>query len=317
MVQATSVERRIRFYRLRVQRSGQRPPDPDYGFKVIEEVNRLRRADGEHELELDDGRLLVAEGIQHAGYAGFAFGAVRKSALPQLYSSGKAQDLSLAAQDGLVDVTHFIIFPDGVVGTEVNRFGPSFAQFPRYVHTVLKEFRPRVKAGVLIQPDTLAALQRLQQITLAEMEISKSRAEIVKRAHEAEDVWDVFRAAGDQFGGEQVKVTVRPEQVRQGRTTATRRRFLDSSAVARLRRWALRDDVRSAVDSFTIKGFDPAVGQQVTLDLLDQKLISRKTVTGLGPSRVVVRADMFNRIIEAHAEMQVDIDLASDLVFSD
>jgi hypothetical protein len=307
-----SVERTIRFYRLRVQRK-RTPPDDVYGDAVVRAINELDPAAGLHERALPDGRLHVAVGAKFDGYPFIEFGNVRRSAFPQVYhGKGRIEDLQIAAQAGLLDVTHFVFFGDGVVGTEVNRYGPSFAQFPGYLHHMCKEFRPKVSAAPMVRADTIDALMRMNSISLVNMEVRRSRANVLRQAQGPDsDLTSTFEAAFDLIGAGQVQIIGKPEP--RGRGPAA----LVATRVRRLIRAASKEEVMNALDIFQVKGVDPDTGRTVSLDVLDQKLIAHATVTSVGRNRVVARDDVLRGIVTAYRDNKQQIDLAGDIALGD
>lgn len=72
----TTVDRKIVFYRLRLQ--GKRtPPDDAFGMNAVRALEKLDHSEGEHYLEVEDSAFLAAAGDRRKGHPCIRFGTVR------------------------------------------------------------------------------------------------------------------------------------------------------------------------------------------------------------------------------------------------
>ena len=265
----------------------------------------------------DGSRLMVAWPDEVDGFPALRFGNVRTTALPQVfaYTQGSTRDLDLAVDEGLVDVTHLVFLPDGVIGGEFTQLGPRVTQLPYYLLEMLPDLDPPVVAKSLLQPDTFARLRDLEEVTLAEITVTRSALDIDQEATRLNEVrggsiFDAFRLSQDQFGGDRVSITIRNT----GRA-GTRARPLRRDGANRVRELAQLPGFLDAADTFRVRGYSADDPGLVRLDLLNEKIVSAVTVARVGRNRVVSSQSMVREIIRAYGERAEEIGLAGEALF--
>lgn len=220
---------------------------------------------------------------------------------------GAIRDLPLEDDEGLLETTHLVLFPSGVIGAEFNSRGPRPGRLGGYLREKCPDL-PRVKANALMNQDLLQQIERMTAFSAIEIKVTRSDLDIVEQARDPNgSLFSALRATGDSLGGETIHVTVSKTPRRPG--------SLLTSAMPRLRGLLGRDDVRHAASILKATGFDPDRGENVTVDLLRDRLISHATVARVGRNRVISTPQMYEEIINAYNQLRTEIDHAAEVAF--
>lgn len=302
---ADSVERTIVFYRLR-ELGGQSPPGVDFGERVVQAVRGLDQAQNAHLQELAPDRLVAGYGLHHKGFPTLKLGAVRRNDLPQIQSGSDIRDLEIAVDEGLMEISHFVFFPNGIVGAEYNHRGPRATAIPGYLRDRLEEdVVPPVRSAVLVNQETASLIRGMSSYSLIEIEITRGNLEIVRQANDQDgNLFDALDANADALGGESIHIVV-------GHAPRSPSR-LSPSRIPLIRRLAQREDLVRAASKFKIQGLDLESGHDIEVDLLKQHIIAKATVAKVGRNRVVSTLDMLDAIVTAREELLGQIATAAD-----
>ena len=129
------VKRRIQFYRAHVGTfdSGTLVPVDPAEWQM--ETNRLGYGEEapSRYMSIADDDLLWIRWRKSSGYPAMQFCRTRKSALPQKERKGRVSELGIRPDEGLVEQMHIVFFPDNLVGSEYNHFGPKMSQLAPYL----------------------------------------------------------------------------------------------------------------------------------------------------------------------------------------
>ena len=299
---SNTIERRIVFYGMRQQRT-RRTPDEAYGRAVVQMVRRLDRAADEHLLDLGDDQFIAGYGSTYEGFPVVQLGHVRRRDLPRIQRRDEVRDLELEADEGVMEISHLMFLPHGVIGAEYNYRGPKVSILPRYISEKCSGL-PKINAAVLINSETYEQIRRMNQVSSVEIEISRGNLSIARDASDANaNLFDVLDANGEVFGGENVHLVV-------GRLPRSRTRMV-AARIPFIRQLAANEDFRNAARKFRVKGFDPEWNREVEVDLLKEHVVSTARVAKVGRSRVVVTSDMYGSILGAYNELSEQISDAS------
>lgn len=143
-----SVRRKIVYYGSRVSRSHDAPPS-DYGHRLRAAVRAFDRANDAHLLEVGDDTYLAAYGQTRQAMPCLQLGLVRRTDLPVVQAGDEIRDLGLAQDEGLMELAHFMFFPDGVIGAEYNYRGPKASTIPRYIREMCPDLE-QILVGPLV-----------------------------------------------------------------------------------------------------------------------------------------------------------------------
>ena len=111
------------------------------------------------------------------------FGKTRRDALPQVEHEGSLKTLELQENEGLIDISHLMIFEDGFVAAEWNHEGPKLAQLSPYFLEKGKLNNPP-KFLPLMERDIVEVVNNLASVRILEIEIPPDAAELAREADE-------------------------------------------------------------------------------------------------------------------------------------
>jgi hypothetical protein len=290
------VERKIHFYRVRVEpdRSGATP-----AFNVIRvlgHINGLPFSPPARYLEGSDNNALCCWIDNISPLPARIFLAnVRRSGLPALEQTGRIRPLSIPATSGLAEQTHIIFFPEMIVGAEFNFYGPRISRLAVYFSMKAQGICPSVTFEPLLRRDVLVALDRLGELRLINLKISRSFSQSLSQADS--DLSQTFDAALRLGESEDVEIVLR--------SAHSRRATLGAHAKDVVRRLARRDDMREHVRKFTVRAYDPAEQHVVSLDLLNDQLIAtRRMLRRDETTRALDSGSAFVAIEDAYRELR-------------
>lgn len=119
------------------------------------------------------------------------FGKIRRDGLPQIEQVGKLETLALDEDAGLVDISHVVIFEDGLVAAEWNSDGPKLSQMTPYFLEKGRLNDPP-KFLPLLERDIVETLEKLSSVRVLEVEVPPDAAELAKEADKS--LYDAIKA---------------------------------------------------------------------------------------------------------------------------
>lgn len=119
------------------------------------------------------------------------FGKIRRDGLPQIEKVGELETLALDEDQGLVDLSHIIIFGDGFVAAEWNADGPKLSQMTPYFLEKGKLNDPPTFLP-LLERDIVETLAKLSSVRVLEVEVPPDTAELAKEADKS--LFDAIKA---------------------------------------------------------------------------------------------------------------------------
>lgn len=116
-------ERKIHFYRAHIGTDEGGRPIPFDPHPALNHIHRLPfRAQGRYFADGDDAITCWVDGPNPRRR--FRIAHVRRSGLPLVEQAGSLSDLQIPADSGLVEAIHVVVFPDNIVGSDSNFYGP-------------------------------------------------------------------------------------------------------------------------------------------------------------------------------------------------
>ena len=303
---STIVERKIRFYRMRVL------PDDDGNVKAFSighacaAINRLgflipasptsRYMQGMGDEDL--GVWIRTTGNKNR----LCLGTCRGGGLPQLDELGTISPLTIKARQRLLEQTHVMFFPGHIVGAEFNFYGPRVSRLPAYFHEKIPDY-PRVQFDPLLNQDAQELLSHLSKPRLLRFRVHRGSTDILKAAHR--HLPGALDAASQRFGAEVVEVIFRADS--RSRKSSMARAVLDFLGEI--------VGVPSAVESVDVlqaRGLDDRTGQIEAFDFLSDKLVfSCRVIKSENRLRAVDSADMFSQIEKAYNDHREQLEEAA------
>lgn len=291
-----TVERKIFFYRADIGKDKSGAPLSFDPMPVLDAVNELPfDSDARYEIE-DDGNTLSLMGYSNNTTFPFAqFGRTRRSGLPQVEQSGQVSDLQIPNGSGLLEPIHVVFFPNNVVGSEYNHFGPRLSRFGSYLSQKCKSLLPdRVHFHPLLRGDAAEQLDRLGEIRVVDMSIYPSYEGIVRQADVS--LADAFAAANRAFEN--------PETVQLVLKLSKESRVPALAKYIPPFKRLLTQDLHQNSKRFLVRGKCADTDKVETIDLLKDYLVSVKSIIKMrGRGRALDTDDAVRAISEAYEEV--------------
>jgi hypothetical protein len=161
------------------------------------------------------------------------------------------------------DVTHVMIWPDGIAAQDLHTNAPRLGRLSFYLR---QQVQAHVSFEPLYQPDMFARLHQLRG-QLRGVEISMTRPEYVESNRGA-----FGTLLPSVFGSRVPSVAVRLGMGRRG----PRDRFLDDAMEEAV--FAIAEDAHDQVDRLVVFGKDPATNKTERVNLLSERLQERVEV---------------------------------------
>jgi hypothetical protein len=148
---------------------------------------------GRYQSTSNDGTVLVLFVDQASYPIRLQFARIRRDNLPVVEKAGDVTPLELDDEAGLMDSSHLVIFPDGVVAAEFNQDAPRIRRLGSYLFFKARaNLRSAPRFLPLFQRDVLAELEAFPAITILELEAHSADTELVAEADE--HIGAAFRA---------------------------------------------------------------------------------------------------------------------------
>lgn len=293
--------RSIYFYRVD---AGADPSGKPRSLDMIPILNKVQAMPfslaptGRYSLQSSDESLLCVCPDEVGEISKIRFGTIRRNALPQAESFGELKNLILAEEEGLCEVSHVCVFPDGIIGIEFNFYGPRASRLSTYLSSVGAVDSNAFTLESLLRSDISERLQNKKAVRRLELRVRKSYAQVVAEANEG--LGKAFDAAATGTDADSVGIILAPEPYKRANLAAI---ILDF-----VKRMVGREDLRENAIEFKASLVDDTTGKVDEINLLEDQLISRKAILRLSPrSRVLKPKDAYAKILEAYKESHRDL----------
>lgn len=286
------LERKVFFYRINVvgDPDGLAPYDV---APVIAELRSLLRTDDRYLVRQERATFVVPETGSPPRLRLFN---VRRADLPQIESAGVLSPLLLDEQAGVADQIHLVFFPDNVLGSEFNFFGPRAPRLADFLRS--KSIGPRIEIVPLFRDDAVTRLDEMQEIRMGRLRLQRGAGSLLRRVDAT--LASAFDELEETSGGANVEITLR--RVPRSRESLPQRlRNLFGEL-------ASTDGAGEVITAIQLEGRDPETGEFETVDLLEQQLVSTRRILRSDPrSRVLDSNDAYRQIEAAHQDLLAEI----------
>ncbi|MBB5082623.1 hypothetical protein [Nonomuraea endophytica] len=300
-----TVKRSVYFYRIDAGADETGIPknidaDLDAGLKAIDDlpfdsVNRRY-------MNQSDGSSLCAWIDATGEVVRLRLGTIRKNALPQSELGGTLRNLALDTDEGLCETSHICLFPDGIVGVEHNFYGPRAKRLPVYMAHALSGAIPSFAMEALLNHNTAKQLEGNKSVRKLTLRVRKSYTSTIGEA--SRSLGEALDAAALGSDAAVVGLILQPEPYK--------RVDLKADLIHFLRRIMLKEDLREQTRELKATIVDEQTGRADEINLLEDQLISKKTILRqTSRSRVLNSDDAYRKIEEAYRELREDLLSAS------
>lgn len=299
---ALDVKRKVYFYRIDLGLDEDGRPilfDPK---PVLEEIDRLpfdQGGDPSRYMGGADTEDLVCCWVDAAASTGrLRLATSRRSGLPQQEHDGDLDPLGIPQDSGLAEQIHVRFFPDNVVGSEFNFYGPRISKLRDYIREKVGGGYQAVRIQPLIRPDVMAQLEQFGDVRLLDLRIKTSFIEAMREADES--LAAAFRAAEQVGEPRQVAIQLQPEPYG--------RHGIGSRVMDIVKRLARHSDVQSEATRFKVKGHNTETDKVETVDVLKDKLVAEKRMVRQEErTRALAPSSAYAAIEEAYHELEDQI----------
>lgn len=295
------IERKVYFYRWRT--TGQPPFDPQEAARLIAELEFT--VDGRYQ-ELEDDELLCVWPARRSQYVRLQLGVVRKTGLPHIEQSGAVSPLNIRPNQGLVEQTHVVFFPNRIVGAEFNFYGPRVARFTEYLRQKFQNDLPRVNFEPLLRRDVQEQIQHFRDIRVLQLRVHREYLDLLSGAEAS--LPEALRRTEAYLGAATVELVLRPQKFSRGGLAQFQR------AVDLVRTLVRNPRTREGVEVFKVRAEDDRTGKPEWFDLLKDHLIATRRVARQDDQhRAVNSASMYREIQRAYEQLRESLETAAGI----
>ncbi len=204
------------------------------------------------------------------------------------------EPLELAEDDGLVEITHFVYFPEkDILGLEYNYQGPRIGKLADHINKKLNAVgveKPRfVDFTPLFDSNTLKQLDKMGEIRAISLMVPKNHLDSIKDLDA--NIHGALSSAMNFGELEEVELVLRPKK--NGRKPILKK---PKEFIGRLRKLATAEHLSKIFDELKIKAYDTSLNSYREFDLLKDKMVSEVSAVKLNDGKGVDSADMFQKI---------------------
>lgn len=304
----TTIKRKVYFYRVfaGVTETGELR-QVNFG-PALKHINGLPFSDAGRYLTTEDGKQLCCW-VDNPRYPyRLRLANIRRSQHPPVESEGALTALILGRGKGLAELTHAVIFPDGICGAEFNFYGPRASALPFYFSIKATGILPSFRLNPLVRPDLQARLAKITDISLLDMKMRASYADTIAAADA--DLGAAFKATIQAVGAKA------SDELQLMFKRKKNRKLLERSVPARLleaiQHLARRSDLRDEVSTFKLMGTTNGIASP--FDILSEQFMAEAYASpALDLQGGVDTGSMFSEIERVHSDLRDMLAKASDL----
>jgi hypothetical protein len=221
---------------------------------------------------------------------------IRRTNLPHVEAAGVLTPLGLPPAAGLAEQIHLVFFPDNVVGSEFNFYGPRATRLGDVLRA--RNIQRDVELRSLVRDDVIGRLDDMEELTMATIRLDRAAIGAVRRIDQSLSQ-ALDRTAEFSDEGE-IGISLR-------RVPHTRTRLSDRVRQA-FRALGRDDEIRHVARALQVEGRNPATGELELLDLLESELVTTRRILRADPrSRVLDSDDAYAQINSAYDELIPEI----------
>lgn len=246
----------------------------------------------------DDGEPCMGLWV-HRAYANcirLAIGTVRSDALPSVDDHGNVTSLDIADKS-LLELTHCVFFPTGIVGVEFNFYGPRATRLPEYFAAKCPS-HASFKLQAIANQDASQMLSRLREIQLVSMRVFPGK--IPEEMLDEGGLFGFLGSLKSWAGADNFEIVMRPRLHSQDP--------LGISAMEIVKGIVGWPNMHDAVDQLKVEGKTRTSNKRESFDLLSDKFVVQEEVMKAREnSRSVDSTDMFAAIHRAYNNIEGEL----------
>lgn len=226
------------------------------------------------------------------------FGRTRLRNLPTKELGGKLEELGLAAEEGLAELVHIVIFEDGYVAAEFNYEAPRMNRLGPYLYNKRNKLTAKPVFLPLFQTDILQLVREMPVIKFLELKGRPDATSLLERADE--HLAGAFGTIADLGADKAVELGLSAREQPDSKLKTL------SSKMAQLAQsypW----DVRTTMTKLKITGIN-SEGKFDAVDLLEDQLIVVKQMDKASKKhKALLPASAYKELIGAYEEKRDEL----------
>jgi len=245
-----------------------------------------------------DGNALTME-IDHIdGDASGKIAHFRQTDLPLVDDKRSKHPLAIRPEEGLYYPSHFVLFGGKVLGFEANFAGPRASAINHFLPETLQDDVSRVELQAIPRAGAMERLRRIRGIKLIRIRMAR---DVVERSRVLDDnVFDGLDALKQSTTSEDLEIAFRPSKYSRETFALSWKRNIP--------RYLSDPVAREGTSEFLIEGYDPQADRMVTIDLLQEYVLSEKVLRVMDERTRTVRSeDAYAAIRDVRGEFNSDI----------
>jgi hypothetical protein len=290
---AKTLTRGIYFYRAIPLRTPTGAPGPFKPAEAFKKLAALKFEDGTRYQKFPDGGSLCCWPDHGSAPQCGRLARIRHDDFPQVEVLGQLSPVPIPRNAGLAEQTHFVFFPNDIVGVEFNFYGPRPSRLASYFN----EKTPDEMAFVLeplLRGDIAQQLRSLTDVRLLSIRTHSAGAEVIKELDK--DIGSALDALAKVKGAETIDLVLRPR---------SRNLRLDRGLLGFARKVFSSADARAQVDRLSLRGMSELSGKVEDVDVLSDFMVSKKQVLRQDThTRAVQSKSTYSAIREAYVEFE-------------
>lgn len=292
------VTRKVYFYRVQSERDAAQRPVP-FARARLRSLADLRFDDGSAYLEADD-RVTCGWLDRDTEMARVRVADIRRQYLPSLERMGQLGRLEIDDDAGLAEQVHVAFFPNDIVGSEFNFYGPRMTRVGYYLTRKLGGAPIRFEP--LVRRDVVRELDRLVDIRLFQLRLHPSYIDETEQVDS--NLFEALRSARALGESGRVEVVIRP--------VPRSRQALGGQFHGIIRRLLGRPAINEGADIFRTAGRHES-GDIRELDLLRDTLAVERQVRREERTRSLDQTSIYTAIESAYEELREELEAAASM----
>ncbi len=224
----------------------------------------------------------------------------RKDDLPQLESSRELSPLRLENNQGLANVTHFVLFNTNVVGVEFNFYGPRISKLKNFLK-LFYEDQYSLEIRLMTSEDILEKIKKYGEIYSVDVQIRREVSHLMEKSdnplfHIFKTIRQTTPADVLRFSGQIDKKKRDEKSFKTMIDPVLKKEYLDNP------------EFMDGMEIFKIKAKNKETDRIDDIDVLKDRLTETKAIKPIDTNHKAVDSNsMFNAIIEAYDDLKTEI----------
>jgi hypothetical protein len=231
----------------------------------------------------------------------------RRTDLPQIEKNGVFNPINIPDHSGIVEQIHIVFFDDNVIGFDFNYYGPRVTKIGYYFYEKAKDLCPKtLLIEPLINKDVSQQLEKLKTIRLFQLRIKSSYADQISKADAS--LGDAFKAAKTVGDSEEIEIVLRPNPHSKD--------VLSNKVFSAIKKIIGFNSSPSDITKFVIEGSYNQESENIKLDLLNSKILSKKSIElQVDNFKTLDKEKAYSAIENAYKELEDQIKVAGTITY--